>query len=90
MLPSFLRPTNVLALLLSGVLLLSLVLNGVLLAARPETWPVDDDAGDELAATTADLHLTQRLLAQCQQQRQDSLLATRQRPAGGAAILVGR
>ncbi|MBF9140907.1 hypothetical protein [Hymenobacter properus] len=68
------QPTNLLALLLGGALLLSLGLNGVLLTARPEPWPDDDDA---LAATTADLHLTQRLLAQCQQQqlRQDSLRA---------------
>ncbi|MDO7851439.1 hypothetical protein [Hymenobacter convexus] len=66
------QPTNLLALLLGGALVLSLGLNGVLLTARPEPWPDDDDA---LAATTADLHLTQRLLAQCQQHqlRQDSL-----------------
>ena len=90
MLPPSLRPTNMLALLFGGALLLSLGLNGVLLAAHPDAWP-DDDTSDELAATTADLHLTQRLLAQCQhqQQRQDSLLAAR-RPAGGTAILVGR
>ncbi|MCB2376241.1 hypothetical protein LGH70_01520 [Hymenobacter sp. BT635] len=67
------QPTNLLALLLGGALVLSLGLNGVLLSARPETWPAEDD---ELTATTADLHLTQRLLAQCQQQqmRQDSVL----------------
>ncbi|GAB3308216.1 hypothetical protein [Hymenobacter tenuis] len=75
-------PTNLLALLLGGALLLSLGLNGVLLSSRPEAWPADDD---ELAATTADLHLTQRLLAQCQQQRlqQDSLLVRR---GGGPAL----
>ena len=77
------RPTNLLALLLSGALVLSLGLNGVLLTTRPETWPDDDDT---LAATTADLHLTQRLLAQCQQHqlRQDSLRVQLQGPAGPA------
>lgn len=78
------RPTNLLALLLSGALVLSLGLNGVLLTARPEPWPDDDN--DVLAATTADLHLTQRLLAQCQQHqlRQDSLRVHLQGPAGPA------
>ncbi|MCR5886303.1 hypothetical protein LRS06_00660 [Hymenobacter sp. J193] len=68
------RSLNFLALLLGGVLALSLGLNGLLLAARIEDWP--DDVSAELAATTADLHQTQRLLASCQQhqQRQDSLL----------------
>jgi len=72
--PSKSQPTNLLALLLGGALVLSLGLNGVLLTARPETWP-DDGDDNALAATTADLHLTQRLLAQCQQHqlRQDSL-----------------
>ncbi|MDO7849804.1 hypothetical protein Q5H92_25810 [Hymenobacter sp. M29] len=78
------QPTNLLALLLGGALVLSLGLNGVLLTARPEVWPDDDDA---LAATTADLHLTQRLLAQCQQQqvRQDSLVRL-QGPVGSPAL----
>lgn len=65
---------NVLALLLGSVLALSLGLNGWLLASWPEAEP---DESPELATTIADLHLTQRLLARCQQQqqRQDSVLA---------------
>jgi hypothetical protein len=67
------RSLNFLALLLGGALALSLGLNGLLLAARIEDGP--DDVSAELAATTADLLQTQRLLASCQQQRQqDSLL----------------
>ncbi|UOQ55036.1 hypothetical protein [Hymenobacter cellulosivorans] len=79
------RPTNLLALLLGGALVLSLGLNGLLLTARPEPWPAEDD---ELTATTADLHLTQRLLAQCQQQqqRQDSLLVQLQTGPAGPAL----
>ncbi|HEX8658729.1 MAG TPA: hypothetical protein VF690_14385 [Hymenobacter sp.] len=67
------RSLNFLALLLGGALALSLGLNGLLLAARIEDGP--DDVSAELAATTADLLQTQRLLASCQQHRQqDSLL----------------
>lgn len=80
-----LRPFNFLALLLGGALALSLGLNGLLLADRSKNWP--DDVSAELAATTADLHQTQRLLTNCQQdqQRQDSLLVlARNRPPGAA------
>jgi len=77
-----LRSLNFLALLLGGALALSLGLNGVLLAARLEDWP--DDVSAELAATTADLHQTQRQLASCQQ-HQDSLhLLTRHLSASPA------
>jgi hypothetical protein len=76
------HPHNFLALLLGGALALSLGLNGLLLAARIEAWP--DDVSAELAATTADLHQTQRLLASCeQQQRQDSLLVLSRNLASG-------
>ncbi|OGX88153.1 hypothetical protein [Hymenobacter glacialis] len=74
------------ALLLGGALALSLGLNGLLLAARIEDWP--DDVSAELAATTADLHQTQRQLTSCQlhQQRQDSLLAISRNPAAGLVL----
>jgi hypothetical protein len=80
------RSLNFLALLLGGALALSLGLNGLLLAARLEAWP--DDVSAELAATTADLHQTQRLLASCQQhqQRQDSLLIMSRNLASGPAL----
>lgn len=78
MLPSEFRPTNLLTLLLSGVLVLSFGLNVLLIKTNAEVWPEDDD--NELTATTAELHLTQRLLTQCQghRQQQDSLLVTLQ------------
>ena len=80
------RSLNFMALLLGGALALSLGLNGLLLAARIEDWP--DDVSAELAATTADLHQTQRLLTSCQQhqQRQDSLLAISPNPAAGLVL----
>jgi len=80
------RSLNFLALLLGGALALSLGLNGLLLAARLEAWP--DDVSAELAATTADLHQTQRQLASCQQhqQRQDSLLLHARHLAVGTAL----
>lgn len=66
------RPTTFLVFLLAGALALSLGLNGFLLSARNEAGPDDT----ELAETTADLRLTQRLLDRCQaaHQQQDSLL----------------
>lgn len=66
---------NVLAVLLTGALALSLALNGFLLYSRPLLAPDYDD----LQETEADLRLTQRLLARCQadHQQQDSLLASR-------------
>ena len=69
------RSFNLLAALLAGALVLSLVLNGFLLYSHPAV------AGDfdDLQETEADLRLTQKLLARCQanNQRQDSLLALR-------------
>ncbi|WP_035563383.1 hypothetical protein [Hymenobacter sp. IS2118] len=75
MLRSFFRSFNLPALLLGGALLLSFGLNVLLLRTQAEAMPDDDH--NELAFTTAELHLAQRLLLQCQdqQQRQDSLLA---------------
>ena len=81
------RPTNVLALLLGGALVLSLGLNGWLLAAGPVAEAPDENTA-ELAAATADLHLTRRLLSQCQtaqQQRLDSLLVRLRPPAAPPA-----
>ena len=82
------RPFDFLALLLGGALALSLGLNGLLLAARLEDGP--DDVSAELAATTADLHQTQRLLTSCQQHQQhqqhrDSLLVLSRNLVPGAA-----
>jgi hypothetical protein len=77
------RSLKFLALLLGGALALSLGLNGLLLAARFEDWP--DDVSAELTATTADLHQTQRQLADCQQQ-QDSLLVLTRKPTTGMAL----
>ena len=70
-----LRPLNFLVALLAGALALSLGLNGFMLYTHPE--PADDY--DDLQETTADLRLTERLLARCQasHQHQDSLLALR-------------
>ena len=80
MLRSEFRPNHLLTLLLGGALLLAFGLNVLLLRAQAETWPDDNDT--ELAATAAELHLTQRLLTQCQGQRQqqDSLLLGRHLP----------
>jgi hypothetical protein len=80
------RSLNFLALLLGGALALSLGLNGLLLTNRLEAW--SDDVNDELAATTADLHQTKRLLASCQQQqqRQDSLFILSRNLATGPAM----
>lgn len=66
---------NVMAVLLTAALALSLALNGFLLYSRPLPAPDYDD----LQETQADLRLTQRLLARCQadHQQQDSLLASR-------------
>jgi len=74
MLTSQSRLWNLPTLLLSGALVLSFGLNVLLLKMQAVTWPEDDNS--ELTATTAELHLTQRLLTQCQgrQQQQDSLL----------------
>lgn len=71
------RPNHLLTLLLGGALVLSFGLNVLLLRAQVQGWP--EDADPELAATAAELHLTQRLLTQCQGQRQqqDSLLVER-------------
>ena len=79
------RPFDFLALLLGGALALSLGLNGLLLAARLEDWP--DDVSAELAAASADLHQTQRLLTSCQQHQQhrDSLLVLSRNLVPGAA-----
>ena len=86
LLPPVPRPTNVLALLFGGALVLSLALNSWLLASWPNDQPTDDST--ELAATTADLHLTQRLLAHCQhqQQRQDSLLLALRTQTSGPVV----
>ncbi|GAB3290456.1 hypothetical protein GCM10027511_02870 [Hymenobacter humi] len=86
LLPPVPRPTNVLALLFGGALVLSLGLNSWLLASWPDDRPTDEST--ELAATTADLHLTQRLLAHCQhhQQRQDSLLLALRTQASGPVV----
>lgn len=61
-------------LLLAVALAFSLGLNGLLLTSRLEIIPAEHS--EELAEKTADLHLTQQLLAHCQiqQQQQDSLL----------------
>jgi len=71
------QPTHVLTLLLSAALVLSFGLNVLLLRAHVDIWP--EEQTDELAATAAELHLAQRLLTQCQGQRQqqDSLLQAR-------------
>lgn len=68
------RFTTLAVLLLAVALALSLGLNGLLLASRLEIFPAEHS--EELAEATADLHLTQQLLAHCQiqQQQQDSLL----------------
>ncbi len=68
------EPTNWMALLLGGVLALSLGFNVLLLKTHDDSLPEDDS--QELTAATAELHLTQRLLTQCQghRQQQDSLL----------------
>lgn len=87
MLPSSSRVLNVPALLLSGVLALSLGLNGWLLACWPESEANDYEANDgpERAALRADLNLTQRLLLQCQQRQywQDSLASRTRFPLPG-------
>lgn len=84
MLRSEFRPNHLLTLLLGGALVLSFGLNVLLLRAQAQAWPEDNDP--ELAATAAELHLTQRLLTQCQgqRQRQDSLLVGRYSPAAQA------
>jgi hypothetical protein len=68
------RPPHLLSLLLGGALVLSFGFNVLLLRNYDAAQPDDDDT--ELTAATAELHLTQRLLTQCQghRQRQDSLL----------------
>lgn len=76
------RSLRFLAFLLGGALALSLGLNGLLLAARFEDWP--DDVSAELAATTADLHRTQRQLATCQGQPDSSLVVSRKPLDNGA------
>jgi hypothetical protein len=79
------RSFNLLAALLGGALALSLGLNVLLLTGQIEEWP--DDVSAELAATTADLHQTQRLLANCQQQyQQDSLIALSRNLVPGTAL----
>jgi hypothetical protein len=78
------RSLTFLVLLLGVALALSLALNGLLLAARLDDWP--DDVSAELAATTADLHQTQRQLERCQQQRQDSLLTLAGNQLPGPAL----
>ncbi|MBJ6109876.1 hypothetical protein JAO73_12710 [Hymenobacter sp. BT523] len=82
------RSLNFLTLLLGGVLALSLGLNALLMAGWIEAWP--DDVSAELAATTADLHQTQRLLASCQQhqQQQDSLLTLTRHLAPGPSLVT--
>ena len=78
------RSPHLLTLLVGGALALSFGLNVLLLRGHAEAWPEDDD---ELATATAELHLTQRLLTQCQgrQQQQDSLLARRRAPSAAPA-----
>ena len=68
------RSTTLAVLLLAVALAFSLGLNGLLLTSRLEIFPAEHS--EELAEATADLHLTQQLLAHCQiqQQQQDSLL----------------
>lgn len=80
--PSASRPTNVLALLFGGALVLSLGLNSWLLAAWSNNRPDEYDR-TELGATTAELHQTQRLLVRCQQQQQyqDSVLLVLRAPS---------
>ncbi|WP_345238620.1 hypothetical protein [Hymenobacter saemangeumensis] len=75
-----------LTLLAGGALVLSLGLNVLLLQNHADYLP--DDTSEELAVTTAELHLAQRLLLQCQgqQQRQDSLLAQLSPPAGDVSL----
>lgn len=84
MLHSEFRPNHLLTLLLGGALVLSFGLNVLLLRVQAQAWPEDNDT--ELVATAAELHLTQRLLTQCQGQRQqqDSLLVRRYSPAAQA------
>ncbi|GAA4383863.1 hypothetical protein [Hymenobacter koreensis] len=80
------RATHFLTLLFGGALVVSFGVNVLLLTVNPEPWP--EDPNHELTATTADLHLTQRLLAQCQKQhqQQDSLLVLLRSQMPGPAL----